>query len=138
MSVKEFTFNTVIAVVSTVASAWLGGWDMALQTLFMFMIFDYATGFLGAIKNKNLNSEVMFWGGIRKAAILIVIAIAVQFDNLVGDGTPIFRTLATYFYVAREGLSIVENFGILGVPLPPFVKDVLQQIKDKGDQNIKG
>lgn len=108
MSVKEFTFNTVIAVVSTVASAWLGGWDMALQTLFMFMIFDYATGFLGAIKNKNLNSEVMFWGGIRKAAILIVIAIAVQFDNLVGDGTPIFRTLATYFYVAREGLSLIH------------------------------
>ncbi|BCJ86440.1 phage holin family protein [Effusibacillus dendaii] len=136
MNVKEISFNTAFAVVSLVVTTWLGGWDAALQALVVFMVLDYITGVLSAIKNKNLDSEVAFWGGIRKAAILVVVAVAVLFDQLTGNKEPIFRTLAIYFYVAREGLSIVENFGLLGVPLPPFVAKVLTQLQEKGDSNV--
>lgn len=125
----------VFAGVLTVVSGYLGGWDSAVHTLAVFMVVDYATGLLVGIRSKKLNSEVMFWGGIRKGAILVVIAIAVLLDELVGNDSPIFRTLAIYFYVAREGLSVVENLGNLGVPLPSFIKTTLEQIQQKGDES---
>lgn|GEM_PF-2043324 len=68
----------------TFISAWLGGWDTALRVLVVLMVLDYVTGFLGAIKNHKVDSDVMFWGGIRKGAILAVVAIAVQLDQMVG------------------------------------------------------
>lgn len=124
-------FNSTVAILATGVSAFLGGWDMALKVLAFFMVIDYASGLLTGLKNKNLNSEVMFWGGIRKCAILTVVAIAVLFDELVGNTTPIFRTLAIYYYVAREGLSVTENLGKLNVPIPSFFKDVLAQLHHK-------
>jgi toxin secretion/phage lysis holin len=97
------------------------------------MVIDYATGFLGAIKNHKVDSEVMFWGGIRKGVILAVVIVAVLLDKMVGNAEPILRTLAIYFYAAREGISVTENIGILGVPLPPSISKVLAQLQDKGD-----
>jgi toxin secretion/phage lysis holin len=120
-----------MAAVGTVLSACLGGWDRGLQALVYCMIIDYAFGLLGAIKNKNVDSEMMFWGGIRKGAILMVVSIAVMLDGLVGNSEPIFRTMAVYFYVGREGWSITENLGILGVPLPDGLRRVLTQLQDQ-------
>jgi toxin secretion/phage lysis holin len=97
------------------------------------MTIDYATGFLGAVKLKRVNSEVMWWGGIRKGAILAVIAMAVLLDEMVGNADPILRTLAIYFYAAREGVSVTENLGVLGVYLPPGIKKVLEQLQEKGE-----
>ena len=131
MNEKELWFSTAVAALGTIASAWLGGWDWVLLVLVRCMILDYAFGLLGAIKNKNVNSEVMFWGGIRKGAILAVVSIAVMADD------PIFRTAAVYFYIGREGWSITENLGILGVPLPGFLKKILTQLRKKG-MVIKG
>lgn len=133
MDTKEFSFSTLIAAAGTIASYCLGGWDTALQTLVWCMILDYAFGLLGAIKNKNVNSETMFWGGIRKGIILLVVSLAVMLDSLVGNHEPIFRTMAVYFYVGREGWSIAENLGVLGVPLPGFLAKVLTQLQEKGD-----
>lgn len=134
MNVKEFGFNTIVAGAGLLVTNWLGGWDAALQALIWFMVLDYVSGVLSAIKNKELDSEVAFWGGIRKGAILAVVAIAVMMDGVVGNKEPIFRTLAIYFYVAREGLSITENLGLLGVPLPSFISKVLTQLQEKGEQ----
>jgi toxin secretion/phage lysis holin len=133
MNVKELGFNTVIATVGTIVSAWLGGWDIALNVLVVLMIIDYVTGFLGAIKNKQVNSEVMFWGGVRKGIILAVVAMAVLLDQMLGNHDPVLRTLAIYFYAAREGVSVTENLGILGVFLPPIIKNVLEQLQEKGE-----
>ncbi len=130
---KEAAAGGVIAAVGTFISAKLGGWDIALSLLVYLMIADYVTGILGAIKNKNLNSEVMFWGGVRKAIVLLVVFLAVQLDQFVGGQAPIFRTLALYFYAGREGLSVVENMGILGVQWPPAVQSILEQLKQKGE-----
>lgn len=135
MGTKEFSFSTVIAAVGTVVSCWLGGWDAALRVLVTLMVIDYMTGFLGAIKNKTVDSEVMFWGGIRKGIILVVLAVAVLLDKMVGNSEPILRTLAIYFYVSREGISVTENLGILGVYLPPGISRVLTQLQEKGEKD---
>ncbi|MFZ3132833.1 MAG: phage holin family protein [Desulfosporosinus sp.] len=133
MNVKELGFNAGVAAAGTIISAWLGGWDIALKLLVILMVLDYVTGFLGAVKNKNVDSEVMLWGGIRKGLVLAVVVIAVLLDGMVGNAEPVLRTLAIYFYVAREGISVTENMGILGVPLPPVIKKVLSQLQEKGE-----
>ncbi|CDV96342.1 Toxin secretion/phage lysis holin [Desulfitobacterium hafniense] len=133
MNIKEFSLSTIIAAAGTIVSAWLGGWDIALNVLVVLMIIDYATGLLGAVRERRVNSEVMFWGGIRKITILAVVAIAVLFDSMMGNAEPILRTLAIYFYAAREGISVTENLGIIGVPLPPVIVRVLEQLQAKGE-----
>lgn len=133
MSVKEFGFNTIVAAIGTVVSAWLGGWDAALNVLVVLMVIDYITGLLGAYKLNKVNSETMFWGGIRKITILAVVALAVLFDGMMGNKEPLLRTLAIYFYAVREGLLVTENLGILGVPLPPGIKRALEQLQEKGE-----
>lgn len=137
MNAKEFGFSAIISSVATIMCSWLGGWDVALKLLVALMVIDYVTGFLGAIKNKQVNSEIMFWGGIRKGLILAVVVVAVLLDELVGNPEPIFRTLAIYFYVAREGISVTENLGILGVPLPPSIRRVLIQLQKNNDSDVK-
>lgn len=135
MNIKEFNFSTFAGAIGTIASAYLGGWDIALKVLVALMVLDYATGFLGAIKNRQVDSEIMFWGGIRKGLILAVVAIAFLLDGMIGNREPILRTLAIYFYVAREGISVTENLGILGVPLPPSIVKVLKQLQQKGEKD---
>lgn len=138
ISLKEKILSGGISVLFTTITAYLGGWDIALKILVFCMVADYATGLLGAIRSKSVDSEVMFWGGVRKGVIFVVIALAVMLDEFLGNQTPVFRMLALYFYVGREGLSIVENLGILGVPLPAFVARILGQLQEKGDTNETG
>ncbi|SFK89599.1 toxin secretion/phage lysis holin [Paenibacillus sp. 1_12] len=134
---RETAFSSIVAIAGLIVNSFLGGWDIGLQLLIFCMVADYITGVLGAIKRRNLNSEIMFWGGVRKSVILIVLALTVMLDELVGNAAPIFRTLAIYFYVGREGLSIIENLGIIGVPLPRFITKVLKQLEDKGEGDDK-
>ncbi|GIQ63653.1 hypothetical protein PACILC2_22210 [Paenibacillus cisolokensis] len=129
---KEAAFGGLTALAGVIASA-LGGWDIALQVLIALIVGDYITGVLGAVRQKKVNSEVMFWGGVRKGVILGVIALATLLDQMAGGENPIFRTLALYYYAGREGLSVVENLGIIGVPLPPGLVSWLEQLRQKGE-----
>ncbi|MGX8177300.1 phage holin family protein [Exiguobacterium artemiae] len=117
------------AVMGTVVTALFGGWDAALKILVCLMIVDYLTGFLAAYKHKRVNSDVMFWGGIRKGIVFVVIIIAVLLDELINGGLPIVRTLALYYYIAREGLSVTENLALLNVPMPQQMIDALTQLQ---------
>lgn len=130
---KEGAFSGTVAAVGTAVTAYLGGWDAALKMLICFMVADYLTGLLGAIRTHNVNSETMFWGGVRKGVVLLVIAMTVMLDQLMGNETPVFRTLALYFYIGREGLSIIENLDVFGVPFPAWVKNVLEQMRERGE-----
>lgn len=131
---KETTVGGVVAIVGSTLSAFLGGWDITLKLLVYAMVADYFTGLLGAVRSKNVDSEVMFWGGIRKSVILVVVGMAVMLDQLMGNDTPVFRTLALYFYIGREGISILENLGHLGVPFPAFFKQIMEQLNERGNQ----
>lgn len=110
---------------------------MLIQALLVFMALDYITGFLAAIKQKRVNSEVMYWGGIRKGVVIVVVVIASSCDTLLGLDPPILRALAIWFYIGREGISIFENVGKLGVPLPHNVVRVFEQIKQRGGEEHK-
>ncbi|MCR8633659.1 phage holin family protein [Paenibacillus radicis (ex Xue et al. 2023)] len=129
----ETLIGSAVSLIGIIATQFLGGWDIALKVMVYLMVADYISGLLGAIKTKTVNSEIMFWGGIRKAIVLGVIALSVLLDEFVGGQAPVFRTLVLYFYAGREGLSVVENLGVLGVPLPRIITQFLEQLKDKGE-----
>lgn len=134
---KEACVGVVAAFIGIVAKEYLGGWDKGLQVLLLLMVADYATGLLGAFKTRTVNSDVMFWGGIRKIVVLFVIGVAVQLDHWIGNDSAVFRMAAIYFYGGREGLSVVENLGTLGVPLPNGMKRFLEQLHVQGGASMK-
>lgn len=111
-----------------------GNLDGFLIALIVFVIADYITGLCSAFIRKKVSSKVGFKGIIKKICIFIVVAIANIIDvNLLE--IPMLRTAVIFFYISNEGISIVENLTILGVPVPKKLKDVLTQIKEKGDKN---
>lgn len=125
--IKNWKINSFISI-GTLILNYLGGFDVALKTFIIFMIFDYITGILCAIYNKKLNSKIGLKGIIKKFAYLCVIVICNQLDLLLGQ-TGTIRKLIIYFFVANEGLSIVENLGKMKIKLPNKLLDVLEQLK---------
>ena len=110
----------------------LGGWDIALQTLLIIIVLDYITGICKAIHNKKLNSEIGLKGIVKKVGYLIIVAVAVILDRIAGN-TGAIRTLVIYFFVANEGISILENWGGMGLPLPKKLTETLEQLKNDND-----
>lgn len=131
-------FNFITSTLLTTVVYFLGGLDIALKTLLIFMLLDYITGICKAIVNKKINSIIGIKGIIKKVGYLIVVALSVQLDNITG-GTGALRTLVIYFFVANEGISILENWGSIGLPLPKKIMETLEQIKkdNGGNENEK-
>ena len=121
----------IVALMGTGLTWLLGAWDMALTILIIFMVLDYATGVLKGYVNKELSSDVGLKGLARKAVILVVLIVAVCLDRLLNTGSWVFRTLIAYFYIANEGLSLLENCAALGAPVSPQLIDALAQLKEK-------
>ena len=124
--------NNVISVILTTIVYLLGGIDIALQSLLIVIVIDYLTGIASAIYNKELSSKVGFKGIIKKFSYLLVVALSVVIDNLLGQ-SGLIRSLVIYFFVANDGLSIIENMAEMNVKLPQKLIDVLEQIKKKGE-----
>lgn len=117
---------------------WLfGAWDTALIVLVMFMALDYMTGLLRAYVNKVISSDTGLKGIARKAVIFIVLIVAVLLDRLLNTGTWVFRTLICYFYIANEGISLLENCAGLGLPIPVKLQEALGQLKDGEKKQLK-
>ena len=131
----EKGFNIFFGSLATLFVYLLGGWDIALQTLLVVIVLDYITGVFKAIYNKELNSEVGLKGIVKKVGYLIIVALAVILDRIFGD-TGAVRTLVIYFFVANEGLSILENWGGMGMPIPKVIFDKLEKLKGD-DKNGK-
>lgn len=110
---------------------WLfGAWDMPLITLVIFMALDYLTGVIRGYINKELSSDVGLKGIARKGVIFVVLIVAVLLDRLLNTGIWFFRTLVCYFYIANEGISLLENCASLGAPIPDKLKDALIQLRE--------
>ena len=122
--------NFITGTLATTLVYCLGGWDIAIQSLLVFIVIDYATGICKAIYNKKLNSSVGAKGIIKKVGYLLIVAISVILDKIAGN-TGAIRTLVIYFFVANEGLSIIENWGGMGLPLPKKLTETLEQLKQK-------
>lgn len=135
MKKMEKVFNSTVAVVATFFTYIFGGWDAAIGILIVFMCLDYATGVIVAYQNNLLDSEVGFKGLVKKFMILVILIVAVMLDRLMNTGTWVFRTLVCYFYIANEGISLLENVSNLGVKIPDKLKDALVQLnKDESEE----
>ena len=106
----------------------LGGIDIALKSLLLVMILDYITGVISATYNKKLNSKVGLKGILKKVFYLLIVALSVILDNIMGD-TGAIRTLVIYFFVANDGISILENASEMNIPLPKKLIETLEQLK---------
>ncbi len=133
---KQNIFNTIIAAAGTALTWLFGTWDMALIVLITAMSLDYVMGIMCGYKDKNLSSSTGFKGLTKKFTILIILILAVCLDRLIGQGW-VFRTLVIYFYVAIEGISILENAVKLGLEVPDALKDALIQLKQGNKKEIK-
>lgn len=128
----KYLINDIGSVILTTCIYLVGGFDIAIQSLLIVMVVDYLTGIASAIYNKELSSKIGFKGILKKFGYLCVVALSVVIDNLTGQ-SGLIRTLVIYFFVANDGLSIIENMAEMGVKLPQKLIDSLEQIKKKGE-----
>ncbi len=138
-----YTVLAGIAAIGGVASQYLGGWDQLTQLLAWAMAIDYLTGALcAAVWHKSpktatggYESRAGFKGLIRKGVIILIVMIAAELDKLAN--TTAMRTATILFFAANDGMSILENLGIMGVPYPPALKNAFEVLRrkseDKGD-----
>ena len=133
MNLEKISFNTFGGVFFSGISYILGGLDSAVVTLLIVMAIDYITGVCKALYNKKVNSMVGIKGIIKKVGYLLIVALAVKLDQIAGQ-TGAIRTLIIYFFVANEGISILENWGNMGLPLPKKLMGTLEQLKKESDK----
>ena len=136
---KEFWNG--IQIVFTMIGGWLGyflgGCDGLLIALVMFVVMDYISGVMCAIADKTLSSEVGFKGFCRKVLIFVLVGIANILDvQVIGTGS-VLRTAVIFFYISNEGISLLENAGYLGLPIPEKIKTVLEQLHDRAEREEK-
>ncbi len=131
----EFSWDKLIKAAATalgaVAGA-LGGWSWLVTVLLGCMVADYVSGVLVAWMGKStkteyggLSSKVGAMGLVRKGLMLMVVLVAALLDRALGQGNALFRDAVCWFYVANEGLSLMENLNLAGVPFPRKLKELL-------------
>ena len=130
---KQFveTMQYVISGIGGFVGWFLGGVDGFLYALLVFVVVDYLTGLMAAYIRKKISSEVGFRGICRKVAIFCLVGIAHILDAQVIKNGSVLRTAIVFFYLSNEGISILENITIIGLPVPQKLKDVLEQIREK-------
>lgn len=107
-----------------------GGIDVALTCLIVAIVLDYLSGIIKAYNKKQLSSKIGFSGILKKIGILILVMLSVLVDRVTGN-TGAIRTLVIYYFVANEGLSVLENLGESGIPIPTAIKKALKVLKDQ-------
>lgn len=134
---KEF-ICMISGVIGAAITSLFGGWDAGLITLLIFMAVDYITGLLCAgVFHKSqksdsgaLESKACFKGLVRKCVILLIVLVAYRFDLIIG--TNYIRDAVCIAFVVNEAISIVENAGLMGVPVPKALLNAIEVLKKKG------
>ena len=108
-----------------------GPWDALIIALVAMVDIDYITGIIKAAVQGKLSSLVGFKGLLKKVAIFLLVAVGVMVDKIIPATNEAVRSAVIFFYIANEGLSILENAGELGLPLPAALKKSLEKMKDK-------
>ena len=133
---KEFwnMVQMVFAAVGGWLGYFLGGCDGLLYALIAFVVIDYITGVMCAIIDRKLSSAVGFKGIFRKVLIFLLVGIANIIDvQVIGTGA-VLRTAVIFFYISNEGVSLLENAGHLGLPIPEKIKTGLEQLHDRAEK----
>ena len=141
----KYKIFTVTALTGGALAELFGGWDKALQTLMIFMVVDWITGgillpvvFGRSPKSPNgaLESRAGWKGLCRKAMTLFYVLVAAQLDSLLG--IDYVRDAVCIGFIANEALSIVENAGLMGIPLPEGIKRAVDVLQTSAEGKVKG
>ena len=129
-----------VAVVAGAIAGLYGGWSAMLTTLVVMMAIDYVTGVLVAALGRSpktegggLSSKVGFIGIAKKGIIMLIVLLATLLDQAIGNVTFVFQGMTVAYYIANEGLSILENADALNIPTPKFIHDRLERMRDEAD-----
>ena len=128
----------LLAALGGAVAGALGGWDALLRVLVWMMAADYLSGVIVALMGRSrkteyggLSSKVGAMGLARKGLMMVVVLAAAMLDGAMGAGAPVCRDAACWFYIANEGLSLMENLSLAGVPFPEGMKALLGQKKEE-------
>ena len=127
------SIQAALTVAGGAIGYFLGGLDGLLIVLLVFMVIDYITGIMCAVKEGTISSKTGFAGICKKILILILVGMSNMLDVYVLQAGSMLRTAALFFYISNEGVSILENAGNLGLPIPNKIKNVLAQLHDKAE-----
>lgn len=130
-----------VAVAAGAIAGLYGEWTTALSILAIMMGVDYITGVLVAISGRSpktdgggLSSKIGFVGIAKKGFIMLIVLVATQLDKAIGNTAMVFQTATVFYYIANEGLSILENAELMGVPFPSFIKQRLETMREAKDK----
>lgn len=113
----------------------MGGLDGFLYTLIVLVIIDYLTGVMAAFVKKEISSEIGFNGIFKKVAIFCLVGVGNVLDTHIIHSGSVLRTAVIFFYLSNEGISILENVALIGLPIPQKLRDVLQQLNSKAEDD---
>ena len=123
--------QTAVTALGGILGYFVGGLDGLLTALIILMVLDYITGVMCAIVDKKLSSAIGFKGIFKKVLIFMLVGVAHIMDmNVIGTGDAM-RSAVICFYLSNEGVSLLENAGHLGLPIPEKLKAILAQLHDK-------
>lgn len=127
-------FKNILAWICTLLSFLFGDMEGLMVALIALIILDYISGVIAAAVEKRLSSEVGAKGIAKKIFMLLIVALANIVDiNVIGDGH-VLKTVTVVFYICNECISLIENAGRIGVPVPKKLLDVLEQLRDRDDK----
>ena len=109
----------------------VGGIDSLMLSLLVLIVIDYITGICKGVVQKRLCSKISAKGIIKKFGYIMIIIISTLFDRIVSDDNMAIRTMMIYFFIANESLSILENWSIIGLPLPKKIFEIFDKIKNE-------
>lgn len=141
MNNLKITICTATGLIGSSIAAAFGGWDAAMITLIIFMAVDYLTGLIvaGVFHNSpkseggTLESKAGWKGLCRKGMTLLIVLIAARLDMLLGTG--FIRDAVIIAYIANEAISIIENAGLMGVPIPAAIRKAVEVLQQKGSKD---
>ena len=126
----EVFYKTTTAGVGAIVGYIFGEWSVLLQILLAFVIIDYISGLLASGVEGKLSSKVGFKGIAKKLMIFVMVAVGHLIDKALGDGSMI-QNAVVFFYLGNELLSILENAGRTGLPVPEQIKNAVDVLKGK-------
>ena len=135
MSKIQIAIDSVAGVVGAILGFMYGEVNGLFRALIAFMVLDYISGVFAAVSEKKISSKVGFRGIAKKMLIPAFVALGHITDTYVLGGIPAAMSAVMLFYIANEGISIVENAAALGLPVPQKIKNVLEQIKNKSGED---
>lgn len=118
-----------ISFFTNLLESFFNGWDILIITLLYFVIIDYITGIMVSMINHKLSSEVGFKGIFKKIMIFFMVGLSVKLDMLLNISE--LRYIVIMFYIVNEGISILENASLLGLPIPNKIKQIFDKLDEK-------